>query len=325
MPDTLVVCFTLNEQSIRGAAAVAESVREQRQSWSAVAADQHNRAEVVDNIEFRIFPVPTRVEITSEREKREAALDLAKETFSTFLTNMRMSPEAQARYWGSVQMAYFPFYAFEEIPAIFGDPPNELLSLTTAMMQITRMITDPPVDNVRPLAEDVIMAEAIRRELLRWYLRRSTRPRGDPVRLAQEVFEQLDEQAQSKMLRVLLRLVVVGPMTEPSAKAVTFEELDDADQSMALTLADRHLVVISETERQRSVALADVDLLQRWSTLREKIYTDRRFLLWRQTLGAAAESWRQSGFDESALWRGKVLEEALLFAKVRRRDLIPSL
>jgi MinD-like ATPase involved in chromosome partitioning or flagellar assembly len=319
MPDTLVVCFTLNDQSIRGAAAVAESVREQRRSRPAETADQQNQGGGADHDDFRIFPVPTRVEITSERDKREAALDLAKETFSTFLTDM--SPEAQARYWGSVQMAYFPFYAFEEIPAVFGDQPNELLSLTTAITQITRMITDPPVGRVRPLAEDLVTAEAIRKEISQWYLRRSARPLGNPARLAQEVFEQFDEQARSVMMRVLLRLVMVGPATEPSAKAITLEELADSDQGMVQTLADRRLVVISNTGRERSVALADGDLLKQWNVLREAIRTDRHFLMWRQTLGAATESWRQSSFDESALWRGKVLEEAFTLAHSRRGDL----
>jgi hypothetical protein len=269
MPDTLVVCFTLNDQSIRGAAAVAESVREQRRAWAATTADQHNGAKVANDREFRIFPVPTRVEITSEREKREVALDLAKTTFSTFLTNM--SPEAQARYWGSVQMAYFPFYAFEEIPAVFGDHPNELLSLTTSITHITRIITNPPVSNIRPLAEDVVTAEAIRKDILRWYLRRSARPLGDPARRAQEVFEQFDAEAQSEMKRVLLRLVVVGPTTEPGTKAVTFEEFDALGHGMIQMLADYGLVVISETGRERSVALDDVEILKRWHALRETI------------------------------------------------------
>jgi MinD-like ATPase involved in chromosome partitioning or flagellar assembly len=48
MPDTLVVCFTLNHQSIKGALAVAQSVREQRP-------------------EIRIFPVPMRIDGSEEK------------------------------------------------------------------------------------------------------------------------------------------------------------------------------------------------------------------------------------------------------------------
>ena len=46
--DTLVVCFTLNHQSIKGAFAIAQSVREQRP-------------------DIRIFPLPTRIDGSEEK------------------------------------------------------------------------------------------------------------------------------------------------------------------------------------------------------------------------------------------------------------------
>jgi len=319
MPDALVICFTLNDQSIRGAAAVAESVREQRRSHASAAVDGEAGTKSAGRDGFRIFPVPTRVEITSEREKREAALDLATETFSTFLTHI--PADRQPKYWGSVQMAYFPFYAFEEIPAVFGDKPDEVLSLTTAVKEITRLISDPPLGDLPPLASDVATAESLRREILRSYLRRPARPAGDPVRVAQETFDQFDEQGKSEMLRVLLRLVVVGPTTEPSPRAVDLGELDTACQRMAQILAERRLLTVTETRGERSIGLSEPDLLQRWSLLKERVYADRRFLVWRLALAASADAWRQNRFDESALWRGKVLEEALTFERERRADL----
>jgi hypothetical protein len=48
MPDTLVVCFTLDYQSIKGALAVAQSVRDQRPK-------------------MRIFPVPMRIDGSEEK------------------------------------------------------------------------------------------------------------------------------------------------------------------------------------------------------------------------------------------------------------------
>src|SRR5205085_11777612 len=112
MPDTLVICFTLNDQSIRGASSIAESVRTLR-------SDATLPRPAGGTYGFRIFPVPMRVEITSEQQKLQVGLDLAQKTFSKFLDHI--PPSLQKRYWGSVQVAYFPFYAFEEIPAVFGD------------------------------------------------------------------------------------------------------------------------------------------------------------------------------------------------------------
>ena len=48
LPDLLVVCFTLNDQSIEGAAAVARAVTSQRNTATASS--------------IKVFPVPTRVE-----------------------------------------------------------------------------------------------------------------------------------------------------------------------------------------------------------------------------------------------------------------------
>ena len=45
MPDTLVVCFTLNYQSIKGAFAVAQSVREQRPDIRSAAMPERELAE----------------------------------------------------------------------------------------------------------------------------------------------------------------------------------------------------------------------------------------------------------------------------------------
>src|SRR5262245_32653088 len=198
MPDTLVICFTLNDQSIRGAAAVAESVCKQRRTLSAVnisiGAAESIRADL------RILPVPTRVEITSEREKREAALDLARDTFAPFLTDA--AQDVQSRYWGSVQMAYFPFYAFEETPAVFGDKPDEILSLTTPIMYIAQSITDPPVGGLPPLASDIATAEVVRKVALGWYLRPKHRP-ADSVRHAGEFYDGLSDAERGDMLRVL--------------------------------------------------------------------------------------------------------------------------
>ena len=68
MPDDLVVCFTLNRQSILGSSAVARS-----------AFAQRNRS--TKGTSLRIWPVPTRIEDAEkekrDREKREERIDLS--------------------------------------------------------------------------------------------------------------------------------------------------------------------------------------------------------------------------------------------------------
>jgi hypothetical protein len=141
MPDVLVVCFTPNNQSIEGAAAAATSVRKQ---WKETRGDTY----------LKIFPVLTRVD-TSEKEKLDLRREYARQEFDTFLQHL--SPSKREEYWGSTEIPYVPFYAYEEILAVFGDKPSEKASQLAAMERLTSYITDgavqglaePPTDDKR--------------------------------------------------------------------------------------------------------------------------------------------------------------------------------
>src|SRR4030095_12751108 len=86
MPDDLVVCFTLNNQSIQGAAAVADSAFKQRLKPSGEPG-------------LRIWPVPTRVEL-AEKDKLEAARDASQQIFQSYLLHL---PRLERRsYWGRI-------------------------------------------------------------------------------------------------------------------------------------------------------------------------------------------------------------------------------
>ena len=110
-PDKVVICFTLNRQSIDGAGSIAGSIREQK------------------GRQFKIYPVPTRLE-NAETDKRDRALRFAKSIFRECVAGLQgtessLSAEEEAKYWADVQVPYRTFYAFEEIPAVFKDVPLE--------------------------------------------------------------------------------------------------------------------------------------------------------------------------------------------------------
>ena len=315
LPDTVVICFTLNDQSILGAEAVAQSIRQQRGANRSITLERSGRRDV----DFRIFPVPSRVEITSERAKREAALDLAQRLFVSFLPDgPRDEP---TKYWGSVQMAYFPFYAFEEIPAVFGDRPNELLSLTTSIKHVARLVTNLPLEHPLRFARGEEQAEQARKEILRWYLRPSADGVPDAVRGFQDVVEHLDAPGQTELKRVLLRLVVVGSTTNPSAKSTATEEFSSSQLRIVQSLTDRGLLLMGDAGGRSTIEFADPLVVQRWQRLKSWIDDDRSFLIWRLGLGAALESWRNNGQDQSFCLRGKALDEAVAIASARQDDL----
>lgn len=139
MPDILVVCFTLNNQSIEGAGAVADSVYAQRGGAQG-------------QTEFRIFPVPTRVE-KFEKERLELAREVAHERFNPLLLGHIENENERDRYWGSVEIFYEPFYAYEEMLASFGDKPHQTNSLLASMERLTGYLTNNEVTKLEPVSE----------------------------------------------------------------------------------------------------------------------------------------------------------------------------
>lgn len=134
-PDILVDCFTLSDQSIEGAAAVARHIDER----------YHYR-------NIRILPVPMRID-DNEKEKLDAGRALARAKFDRFPKGL--TEEEANQYWSSVEIPYKPFYAFEETLATFGDAPGSPLSMLAAFERLTSAITHARVSSLPPLDEDL--------------------------------------------------------------------------------------------------------------------------------------------------------------------------
>ncbi len=126
MPDDLVLCFTLNHQNIAGAAAVAASAMAQRRKENGEPG-------------IRIWPVPTRIEL-AEKERLDSARESAQAQFQRYLGHMtRVDRDT---YWGTCEILYQPYYAYEEVLAAFAERPGQQASMLTAMENIARRISD---------------------------------------------------------------------------------------------------------------------------------------------------------------------------------------
>jgi hypothetical protein len=134
-PDILVDCFTLSDQNIEGAAAIAHHIDDR----------YHYR-------NIRILPVPMRID-DGEKEKLDAGRALARAKFDRFPKGM--SEDETSLYWSSVEIPYKPFYAFEEILATFGDTPGSPVSMLAAFERLTSAITQGGVTSLPPLDEEL--------------------------------------------------------------------------------------------------------------------------------------------------------------------------
>ncbi|MGI5516061.1 hypothetical protein [Streptomyces sp. CA-106131] len=115
LPDVLVDCFTLNDQSIDGAVAVARRVQD-------IHSDRG----------MRVLPVPMRVE-DAELDRLAAARDQIRLQFDRIIASHNGRDPKQ--YWSEVEVPYTPFYAYEETLATFRDvagSPASLLARTAS-------------------------------------------------------------------------------------------------------------------------------------------------------------------------------------------------
>ncbi|MFI1354934.1 FxSxx-COOH system tetratricopeptide repeat protein [Streptomyces sp. NPDC020898] len=133
MPSTLVVCYTLSDQSIDGAAAVAQDIEERYGDKG-----------------IRILPVAMRID-DGEKDKVDAGRALARERFEGLPSGLD-ADELDA-YWGALEIPYRPYYAYEEILAPFGDPPKVASSMLTACERLTSVVTAGRVASLPPFNE----------------------------------------------------------------------------------------------------------------------------------------------------------------------------
>jgi cellulose biosynthesis protein BcsQ len=134
LPDTLVVCYTLNDQSMDGGASIARQINSRYRDRR-----------------IRILPVAMRIE-NAEKEKLDAGRALARAKFEGFPPGL--TKERLAQYWATVEVPYLPFYAFEETLATFGDQPGVTNSLLAAFERLTDAITAGEVSAMPPLPDE---------------------------------------------------------------------------------------------------------------------------------------------------------------------------
>jgi hypothetical protein len=306
MPDTLVVCYTLNNQSIEGAAAVAESVYEQRR----------------DSV--LIFPVRMRVnqgELVKLRLRRAYEDD----RFRRFPAHL--SEREREQYRRAVQIQEWPYFAYEEVLATFRDPPGETATVLEGVERLTGYLTAPPGGPVKPFTL-VPPSEAQRDEILELYQGAPlvADPNAALSSAADAVFNRLDDAQQQAARRLLTRLVrLAGPddVAADSRRRARFSEFDPEAGLLVPQLSDAGVLVIESNPAadEPTVTLASDGLVQGWKRLREWLDDDREFLLWRQRFQATLAGWERGGGDRDYLLRGAALNEARAQQQERPNDL----
>ncbi|MEA2343588.1 MAG: hypothetical protein QOF63_1757 [Thermoanaerobaculia bacterium] len=290
MPETVVILFTLNIQSLEGASSVAESIESQRRAR---------------NTDVRILPVPTRVD-RSEKEKVEVARIEAWKKFDRFLWNMTGSERAD--YWSAVEIPHEAWYSFEEMLATFGDRTRRLTSMLSAMETLTSYITKGEVTRFQGLTE------AERATILAQYVRRRSpeedAARPDAATRGERALARLSAAQQKQALDVITRLVYVSGDSTLVTRSLEMHQLGDVPDRVMQALRYAEIVSVENApDGTPIVSLTSSDVISDWSRAKRVIEADRAFLVFRQRLTDDAAEYRR-GSDRSVLLRGQRLAEA---------------
>lgn len=123
LPDSVVTCFTMNRQSIDGVHAILQSIRS-------------FRSPTADGSRITLFPLATRIE-NAEKERLEVARKYARNKLVEFVPALPSGREYE--YWDGMEVAYRPYYAFEEVLSAFGDATGSTRATDSMLVQMELM------------------------------------------------------------------------------------------------------------------------------------------------------------------------------------------
>ena len=319
MPDVLAVCFTLNNQSIEGASAVTKSV-----------TDQHRKkASDLETVEAplrqaRIVPIPMRVD-PFEKDKLDRRRLYAQSKFDPFIQHVPITE--REKYWVETEVPYMPYFAYEELLSTFRENPNDPKSVLSAMVRIANYLIPPEGDEgarfefaslISPQIKDEILKEFADTPGLAWTeSQAAVTPESklkEQIRLAESIYQGLDEQERFEARRLWMRLVRIprpGEGTEETKARVPLKDLGRESRPIVSKFAASDLLILSESrDGGEKVEVANEELLRNWSRLRKWIEADRWLLLWRQELQTSKAEWEQRNHDATELLQGRTLEES---------------
>jgi MinD-like ATPase involved in chromosome partitioning or flagellar assembly len=307
LADTLVVCFTYNNQSLIGASNAARSILQQARALRLRAP----LSQVPQRLRrrFKLFAVPSRIDdLDPERlEKREQQ---AWSLFDDLLTDV--AGDQRATYWGAVAIRNHGQFAYEEVLAACMNRPTDTQSMLGSVSNLTRELTGGAFSGPNPLTDEQ------RRQLRELFSDQVDAAIGGERSWSAWATVTLllpDAAARDALLEscfpLLIQLFTLAPhpdsLQTESAEQLLRVTLPELQLSAAERQMAESLTATGITERRitqdglRGVKITDDSVLASWNSLRERLYAQRSFLSARDQVFKARSSWEASGSNIETL------------------------
>ncbi|MGD8730816.1 MAG: BMP family ABC transporter substrate-binding protein [Anaerolineales bacterium] len=145
------------------------------------------------------------------------------------------------------------------------------------------------------------------------------------AKTAESVYQSLDPIEKRIARSIFIRLTELGIETQNTRRRALISELtmdpeqDDRVTGVLNTLVEARLVTLEE----QTAEVAHEALIREWPRLREWLEQDRESLLLHRHLTTSAYEWESQGRDESELYRGSRLVNAVQWSKEHAQELNP--
>ena len=132
LADSLVVCFTYNNQSVCGAAQVARSARAQQDAVRSKAASEGREMQP-----FQVFGVPARIE-TIDPDRLRRRRNFARAAFDGVVNIIE--PGQEQKYWSEVEVPHHALYGYEEVLAVCMEKIEDPRGVLAGAQRIARLV-----------------------------------------------------------------------------------------------------------------------------------------------------------------------------------------
>jgi Tfp pilus assembly protein PilF len=315
LPDILVVCFVLNNQSVEGAANIAkwaETASASRQQARESAMEKQQREAL------KIFPVPMRLDL-SENLKFQERWENARALFR--LRPSHLSSTQREEYWQRVGVPYFPYYSYEEVLSAFAESRSgdRNLSILDRTLTLVTYLSGIPATRIELPDENERIAV-----LARFGEEKPSTP-TEPVVYARadDLLRSLSDADRRRADAALTRLVRVSRASSshvPSDEAIAIPtEQVNLDGALLHRLLESGVVEIRRIDVREFIALSDATLVTTWPHLATLLRENRSEILARQAVRQRMDEADEDGGSQP------YLDPSTLAAAQRAFALFPEL
>ena len=317
LPDTLVCCFTYNNQSTDGASAVAKSAQLARRH------PDYARGGLADLL---VYPIPMRVDNFEE----DRLLERQKYAWDLFDPILPDNVSIKRKYWTEVEVPYKPALSYEEQLSVFRDEPSDPKGALGAFLRACGYVFGPSAaslpSTINPQQRQVVVEafRALGPDAVSKPAQAAPESQEEAsARRAETIYQRLAPDAQEIARRLWLAFIRVTESYETSTVSsfrIRLSDLDGPYNAVVEAFIDGGCLRQELDGGQSYVAVISPSLLSGWARLRDWIGESSGFLSWRQRLRSTIEESR-TGSDEGL--RGSKLTDAQWWFKRRGADLLP--